>query len=106
MMLFVWCAPTRAQNEEKPTAVTILAQLKALYKVDDITASELTDCLKDGADAGWLIPEDDGVYFLKEPVQTPDRPHAGMKDDDAADATEAAADVETAPAAMDAPADA
>lgn len=63
------------QNESKPTATTILSQLKSLYKVDDMSVSQVSEFLKEGSESGWLIPEDDGVYYLKEPVQTPDRVH-------------------------------
>jgi hypothetical protein len=65
-------------DEDKPTPENILKMLRILYKVADMSLEELKDRLKDGVEAGWLIPEDDGSYHLKEPIQTPDRPHAQL----------------------------
>ena len=69
------CLPS-AQDDKKPTAANILDHMVQRFKVDDVTLPALHELLRDGADAGWLVPEDDGVYFLKEPIQTPDRLHA------------------------------
>jgi hypothetical protein len=65
-------------DEDKPTAENVLEMLRILYKVTDMSLDELKDRLKDGTEAGWLIPEEDGSYYLKEPIQTPDRPHAQL----------------------------
>ncbi len=65
-----------AQDDKKPTAEAILLLMQERFKVDDVSLPALHDLLRDGAEAGWLVPEDEGAYYLREPIQTPDRPHA------------------------------
>jgi hypothetical protein len=67
-----------SQRKHQPTAASIVAYMHASFGATDVTKSEITAVLEGGADKGWLVPEDGGVYHLKEPVQTPDRLHTAL----------------------------
>jgi hypothetical protein len=61
----------RVLQECKATLDTVTKLLQDSHSA--VVADSVRAALELGVQAGWLVPEDEGAYHVKDPVQTPER---------------------------------
>ncbi len=65
------------QTDVTATCSTVLKHLvDSDARCGSLTMDMVEKGVQRGTDCGWLVPEDDGAFHLKDPVQTPERVQA------------------------------